>query len=262
MKKSMLIFILLIFTIFTLTARDPKDKAIDKNIIHLQLGLEGGCFKDLCFSPLNYSSNGLAADIGYQRNLDSNSRIFISLDAQLGRLNTPASEFYTSDHYNFSLELRYLRNIPVKFSKIKIGVGGQYHPYLDLVFKGETDAKTFFGLHSLDLAGNIIWDISARHSMHSTISLPVFGLLIRPPWTGWDKFITEPQTSSVLLFFTGKWTSLNDFFAFNWDLQYHFAISRNWDLTAKYLFRYYRTEVLHSAIIPSNQVTIGASFSF
>ncbi len=125
-----------------------------------------------------------------------------------------------------------------------------------------TEAITFYGLHSLDLTGSISWDISSKHALSSTISLPVFGLLIRPPWTGWDMYIVEHEDNRFPLFFRGKWTSLNDFFAVNLNIQYHFAIGPGWDLTAKYLFRYYRTDELKTAIIPSNQFTIGTSFSF
>ena len=183
-------------------------------------------------------------------------------DIQFGELNTAVSEFNTSDHYNINLELGFLKNIPVNSSEIKLWLGGQYHSYFDIVFYEETEAITFYGLHSLDLTGSISWDISSKHALSSTISLPVFGLLVRPPWTGWDKYIIEHEENRFPLFFRGKWTSLNDFFAVNLNIQYHFAIGPRWDLTAKYLFRYYRTDELKTAIIPSNQFTIGTSFSF
>jgi hypothetical protein len=179
-------------------------------------------------------------------------------------LNTEVSEFNTSDHYNINLELGFLKNIPINSSKIRIFLGGQYHTYIDIVFYKGTKAITFYVLHSLDLTGCISWDISSKHALTSTISLPVFGLLVRPPWTGWDKYIIdhEYEENRFPLFFRGKWTSLNDFFAVNLNIQYHFTIGPGWDLTAKYLFRYYRTNELKTVIIPSNQFTIGTSFSF
>jgi len=260
MKKSTLTIALFLLPIFTLTAQGVEDKTIRKNSIDLQFGSGLGYLKDLNYSPLNYSSGGLVVNSGYQRYLKNDNRLFFSADFQFGELNTAVSEFNTTDHYNINLELGFLKNISINSSKIKSWLGGQYHAYFDIVFYDDELAITFYGLHSLDLSGSISWDITSKQALSSTISLPVFGLLIRPPWTGWDMYIIEHE--AYPLFFRGKWTSLNDFFAFNWNIQYRYTISPRWDLTAKYLFRYYRTDELETAIIPSNQFTIGTRFSF
>ena len=262
MKKITLISTLFLLCIITLAAQNGRDEVIRKNILQLQFGPELGYFKDLNFSPLNYSNSGLAINFGYQRYLKNDNRLFFSAGFSPDELKTDASEFNTSDHYNLNLELGFLKNIRTNSPKIKTQLGGQYHAYFDIVFYDSESAITFYGLHSLDLTGSISWDISSRHALSSTISLPVFGLLIRPPWTGWDTYISEHEANRLPLFFRGKWTSLNDFFAVNLNIQYQFAIGPGWDLTAKYLFRYCRTDELKTAIIASNQFTIGASFSF
>jgi hypothetical protein len=262
MKTLTFIITLLLLSILTITAQDLKDKVIRKNTLHLQLGLEDGYFKDLNFSPLNYSSRGLVVNLGYQRYLKKDDHLFFSANIQPGELTTAASEFNTSDHYNLNLEFGCLKNIRNNASEIKTLLGGQYHTYMDVVLYDGTEAITFYGLHSLDLIGSISWAISARHALGSTMSLPVFGLLIRPPWTGWDKYIVEHEDNRIPIFFKGKWTSLNDFFAINWSIQYQFAISSKWDLAAKYQFRYYRTESLKTAIVTSNQFTFGTNFNF
>ncbi len=262
MKNLTLTSTLLLLSILTLPAQDYKDEVIRKNILHLQFGLESGYFKDLNFSPLNYSNSGLAISLGYQRYLKNDNRLFFSSNIQLGELNTAVSEYNSSDHYNVNLELGFLGNIPVNASELKLWLGGQYHAYFDIIFYDDELAITFYGLHSLDLSGSISWDISSKHELSSTISLPVFGLLIRPPWIGWDIYITEHEDNRLPLFFRGKWTSLNEFFAFNWNIQYQFAITPRWSLTAEYQFRYYRTDELKTAIIPSNQFTAGTRFSF
>lgn len=262
MKKITLTCSVFLLIIFTLTAQSPRDKIIRNDEIYLQFGLERGYFKDLNYSPLNYSSGGLVVNSGYQRYFNNNDRLFFSVNIQPGELNTAVSEFNTSDHYNFNIELGYLKNIAVNASEIKLWLGGQYHFYFDAVFYEGTEALTFYVLHSLDLTGSFSWNISSKHELSSTISLPVFGLLVRPPWTGWDKYIVEHEDNRLPLFFRGKWTSLNDFFAFNWNIQYHFAITPGWSLTAEYQFRYYRTDELKTAIIPSSQFTAGTRFSF
>ena len=252
---------LLLWGLFTLTAQGVGNKTIRKNNINLGFGLGRGYLKDQNYSPLSYSSGGVVVNAGYRRNINDNL-LFLTSDIQFGELNSAVSDYNTSDHYNVNLGLGFLGNIPVNASEIKFRLGGQYHAYFDIVFYDSESAITFYGLHSLDLTGSISWDISSRHALSSTISLPVFGLLIRPPWTGWDMYITEHEDNRLPLFFRGKWTSLNDFFAVNLNIKYHFAIGPGWDLTAEYMFRYYRTDELETAIIPSNQFTIGTCFSF
>ena len=262
MKKITLISTLFLLCIITLAAQNGRDEVIRKNILQLQFGPELGYFKDLNFSPLNYSNSGLVIDFSYQRYLKNANRLFVSTGISSGDLNTAVSEFNTSDHYNFNLELGFLKNIPINASELKLWLGGQYHFYFDAIFYEGTEAITFYGLHGFDLTGSISWDISSKHELSSTISLPVFGLLLRPPWTGWDKYIVEHEDNRLPLYFRGKWTSLNDFLAFNWNIQYHFAITPGWSLTAEYQFRYYRTDELKTAIIMSNQFTAGTRFSF
>ena len=252
---------LLLWGLFTLTAQGVGNKTIRKNIINLGFGLGRGYLKDQNYSPLSYSSGGVVVNAGYRRNINDNL-LFLTSVIQFGELNSAVSDYNTSDHYNVNLGLGFLGNIPVNASEIKLRLGGQYHAYFDIVFYDSESAITFYGLHSLDLTGSISWNISSKHALSSTISLPVFGLLIRPPWTGWDMYITEHEDNRLPLFFRGKWTSLNDFFAVNLNIKYHFAIGPGWDLTAEYMFRYYRTDELETAIIPSNQFNVGSSFSF
>jgi len=262
MKRVTITIALLLSGIMALTAQDDRFKAGIKNSIRLQGGLGQGYFKDLNYSPLIYSSGGLVINTSYHRSLKNENLLFFSAGFQFGELNTAVTEFNTSEHFNVNLELGFLGNIPVNTSEIKLRIGGQYHSNIDVVFYDGTEAITAFGLHSLDLTGSISWDIATKHTLSSTMSLPVFGLLIRPPWTGWDKYIVEHEDNRIPIFFRGKWTSLNDFFSINWNIQYQFTISSKWDLAAKYLFRYYRTENLKTAIIPSNQFTIGTNFNF
>jgi hypothetical protein len=262
MKRVSFIMIILTSVLSSLAAKTFENRHPAKNTIHIQSGIYSGYFRDLVYSPLNYNSSGLALSTGYQLSLKNQDCLLISANARLGKLKTEVSEFNSADHYNLNLDFGYMSNILNNASGFRFLIGGQYHIFYDISLFEATEAVTFYGLHSIDVVGSITWDISARHSFGTTLSLPVFGLLIRPKWTGWDKYIIEHETNLLPVFFRGRWTSFNDFLAINWDLKYTFSIGSRWNLTAEYQFRYYMTNMPEKAIIPSNQFAVGTSFSF
>jgi hypothetical protein len=262
MKKVIVTCMLVGLVVLSLTVQAQNDETIRKNSLQMQLGWEQGYFNDANFSPLNYTSGGFAFQMGYQRNTKNDDLIFISTDLVLGALINMHSEYATSARYIANIEMGYLKNIANSIPNVKTQLGGQYHTYLDMAFFNGVQAVTFYGLHSIDLAGKLEWDITQKHSLSGTLALPVFGLLVRPPWTGWDKFIVSNEESLIPIFFRGKWTSLNNFLACNLDVQYQYKIAPRWDFVAGYQFRYYRTQSLKTAIIPSNQINIGTNFKF
>jgi len=264
MKKILLTIVCYIFALHSISAQATIDKPIKKNKINLLLGLESGYLKDINFSPLNYSTNGYALELGYEQQLKNDHLLFFSANALLrGKISSPFSEGFTSARYPWDFELGYLANMPNSLPRTNTRLGGQFHSYLDLVFHQGTESVTFFILHSFDVTGSVSKDIGDKHRIKSSLSLPVFGLLVRPPHTGWDIFIDENGDGNRLrIFFRGDWATLNNFFAFNWNIRYQYALSPHWDLLANYQLRYYRTQVLKTAIIPSNQFTIGTTFKF
>lgn len=264
MKQITLITLFCVLGWTVMFAQEQKEQKprSNNNALRVQAGLEQGYFKDLNFSPLNYSSLGLAIKLAYERELKNNDRIFFSINPQLGRLKSEASEYTKSDHYNVNLELGYLVDLPIKSPKLEAMVGGQLHTYLDLTFYGGTSAVSFFGLHSLDLLGQLSWKIDEKQTVIGNLSLPVFGLLSRPPYTGWDKYIVEHADNPLPVFFRGDWTSFNDYLAVSWNVQYEYQLAQTVDLIAEYQFSYHRTEQLKTAILPSNQITFGARLKF
>jgi hypothetical protein len=262
MKKVIVTCTLVSLVIFSLTVQAQNDETIKKNSVQMQLGWEQGFFKDANFSPLNYTTGGFVFQMGYQRITNNDDLFFFSSDLNLGAMLTSLSEYATSARYTANIEMGYLKNISNSIPNVKTKLGGQYHTYLDMAFFNGVQAVTFYGLHSIDLAGKLEWDITQKHSLSGTLALPVFGLLVRPPWTGWDKFIVSNEESMIPIFFRGKWTSVNNFITCNLDLQYQYVIAPRWNFVAGYQFRYYRTQTLKTAIIPSSQITIGTNFKF
>ena len=63
-------------------------------------------------------------------------------------------------------------------------LGGKYRSFVDLTLFDDAEAVTFFALHAFEIAGAGAWRTGERHRFKASASLPVFGLLSRPPYTG------------------------------------------------------------------------------
>ena len=227
--------------------------------VGFKIGTEISYLKDLNFSPLNYLGVGLVGEVEYHHENVARDIYFGRLSFSLSTLQTKASTGFTSVKYGFNPEIGFLKNLKKPSSRFNYHLGGRYHTYLEFVDYGHTSSVTFFTLHSLDLVGRFSWRIRRRQLFHTELGLPVFGLLVRPPYTGWDKFIVDNQDSPIKVFFRGRWTSLNNFFGINWTVGYLYEVNRNWDFTLQYRFRAYQTDVLDPAKIFTSQVSIGAN---
>ncbi len=262
MKKLILVIALCIFGFKLMVAQETVENPIDNKSFDILIGFENGFLKDRNYSPLNYSTNGLALTFGYSKQLKNDNLLLFRTNFQFGEIKTKISDYNSADRYTTNLEFSYLINLPVDIPNMKLHIGGQLHTYADLVFYDGTNAITYYVLHSFDFRGRLSKKINKRHTISSDFSMPVFGLLARPPHTGWDKYIVDHQDNPVPVFFRGDWTSLNDFFAFNWSLKYQYALSQKLDLTINYEFSYHQTKQLKTAIIPTNVLSIGTTFKF
>lgn len=236
--------------------------SLKSNRIGLELGWNQAWFRDLNFSPLNYSAGGVDIGINYQHTTTNQHQIFANIGFSPTSLKARPTDFFDSDRYLANLKIGYLRKIPALGTPFTLRAGLQYQSYVDVLFYDGVESVTFFVLHGFDLTGSLSYDINSRHKLSTTLSIPVFGQLVRPPYSGWDKFIVEAQDSPAGIFFRGKWTSLQDYFGLNWDLQYQYQASPRWDLTANYGFSYYRSDEPATVTSVNTKLSLGANFNF
>lgn len=235
-----------------------------RHSIGLKLGYDQSYLKDINFSPLNYIGNGAVVDLNFKRTTKNENLFFTQLDLTSTTLtpNAPAppSVNLEVDRTLINFEMGFAVKIKMKNEKLKLHVGGSYHTYLDLLFYKGVESLSFFTTHGLDLSSQITYQIHPRHKLEGALSIPVLAVLVRPPYTGWNKFIDESSVSSILL--SGKWTSLNDFGGANFRINYLFDLTRKWSLEAQYRLRFYKTTHLKLAKIATSQTSLGVNFKF
>lgn len=246
----------------TVEAQEKNELKLPKNRLQLSVGYDHAYFKDYNLSPLNYKGPGYGIDFGYQGNTRKKHLWKVDFHHSSSTLKTPASTRFDVDRDVFRFQLGYTHSVPLKNTSSHLRVGAGYRTYIDFQDFLELNAISYFGLHAFELQADYTHQISQKHQIETSIGIPFYGLLARPPYSGWDKHMIENADNLVLNFFRGSWKSLNTFQAVNWSVDYRFQFAKHWELNVAYQLHHYRTSFRDKAVIASNQLQLGINFTF
>ncbi|MEM7040228.1 MAG: hypothetical protein AAF570_24885, partial [Bacteroidota bacterium] len=201
MKRNPFFFTLLILAWAVLSPRmvsaqediAPEPAQLRKNSVSLTMGYDRSFKQDLNYAPINFRSGGFRSGWAYARTSKAGNEFHASYDFSAGKLRSDFSESFDAGRYMGNIIVGYRYKIGLQESKLSLHVGGQWHTYVDAVFFAGTSAVTFFALHGIDLTTRATYQLSERSRIGAEFDLALGGLLVRPPHTGWDKFIVENE---------------------------------------------------------------------
>jgi len=231
-----------------------------KKTYSLSLGYEKSYFKDINYSPLNQNGNGAVLQFQYEKQLKNNNLFSFGLDLPFAITQPKIANHFKAIQTIANIEVAYLKKLPVKNNKLQLFAGAQYHTYYHLVFYDGTEAFTMFGVNGLDASAKLYYQLNEKQKIHIKASLPVLAQLVRPPYSGWDKFITDNPGKIPKILTRGKITSLNKFFGVNFDLNYEYQYKTKRSLWLNYGLRYYTTNEVKKSIVLNNQINVGINF--
>ncbi|AWW00555.1 hypothetical protein [Arcticibacterium luteifluviistationis] len=251
--KILKIISLLVLASFTAFAQQESSLSLD-------LGVNKGYFKDNVFSPVNYRSSGTAFGVEYRKVKQNNDIFLAKFSGAISTLNSDFSSYFITDDYQVNLELGYLKNVRNK--ALSVNVGGQLHSYINADLFDGTEAITFFSNHSLEAAAILNYTFKTKHSFESKLSIPLVAYMVRPQYSGWDKYISDnsDKAAKIILYDRGKFTSLNDFKAINWQAKYSYQLGPKMAVGLSYQFRYYSTEIPGKTTIANNHLNFTTNF--
>ncbi len=238
-----------------LYAQNPSPK----NEISLLNGYYNAVYKDIHFSPLHYSTNSYAVNIDYKRNSEQ-FEIYGNLNSSVSKLKTEVADVLQTTRYYFNIEFGFLKHLAKDSENWQFSVGGQLHSYGDVADFNSFGAVTFFGFHSLDISGQACYKVNEQHAIQSRLSVPLLGILVRPPYSGWNKEIYEASLLKIL--YTGSVTSFNQYQGISSITRYQFHLSEKWALNAEYSLRFNATKQRALARNLNSQLLFGASLKF
>jgi len=117
-------------------------------------------------------------------------------------------------------------------------------------------------LHALEAALATDWKTGDRHRLSTEVSLPVFGLLSRPPYTGWDKFIVDNANNIPKVVTRGDWVPLGTFTALRASAAWTYDLGQRWSTTARYDLSYFATKRIDPVRILDNTFSLSSTLKF
>ncbi len=242
-------------------SQDSATKSYN-NSIGFRVGYDQGYLKDLNFSPLNYNEGGLLYALNYTNQSPNEKGIFnVAFEFSSPQLKAKTSGYLTSYLTMANLEIAYVRRVTTK-EKLSLYLGGQYSSYLQIADWQDFESFSFLASHGIGIKGLLSYNLDSKHRFSSSLFIPVFQFLARPPYNGIDEEVIENQDNIEKIIFNAKPTSFNQYLAFDWRINYLFSLSKRFDLSATYLLRYQNLSEINKVIHLQNQLSVGLNVNF
>ena len=250
--QSSILILTILFCSFSLIAQQKE--------FALSIGTNHGYFKDSNFSPLNYQQQGIALGLDYMKYSKFKQHLLgAHFDFSLNTLQTNAAEHFTSNYITATIAIDFLKKSSHFKNRSKLYVGGKVQTNNHLAFYDNLEAFSFMFNHSVSLKGFYTISTGDRHSLQTSLAIPVLNYMVRPPFNGYDKTTEANEDNPVRLLTTdGKITSINTFLAVDWSIKYRYALSRSFDLAIGYNLQYQRHKDIHHLTRLENQLVVSA----
>ena len=220
---------------------------------HHQFGVTatytGGYWKDAIFSPLNYQVQGAMYQVNYQRENRKEDALFqAAINIATGQIAPVRSDlsYFTSDYIVGNITLGYLRLVPEKHDKIRLFAGPQYRLNVSYFDYSGQDSFSFVASHTLDAKALLQYSLGtgARHEISTGASLALIGLLVRPPYAGYNTQLLNnyEEHPMRLIIDGGKFASLHNYQLATWSTGYQFALTPHTSISMHYIFSYQRVQ--------------------
>lgn len=264
MYKSLFLCVFIASFSPSVRGQKPASEPEHRNQLGVGIGYTQLYAKDLNFSPLNYSGNGLVYDLSYERHSISDNNRF-TLSAVFSSDNLKASTNNTIDplYIYADVGLSYLtRLFPSKQSKTKYYLGVQYNTRVFYMDYDDQEAFSFTATHGLSISGLLEHRFNMKNTLRTSLAIPFLQLLARPPYNGIDEFIIENQDHVAQILFSGKLASFDRYLALYWNTDYSYALTRFLDIGLSYSLGYQKAKEPTDAILWQHQLSTHVSFKF
>lgn len=258
MKTQTILFFLILSCVQVFSQRENTNY---KNGIGIQINpISIGYLKDSNFSPLNNSEKGIEFGLSYFR--QKKNTFLLELRFGHNNISTANIDFLATTHLQGNLILDYHFNKNTNNEKLKYFFGPQYKFNFNFISDNRDLVFSYSVAHNFSAVGGIKYQLSDRHSLVSSLSLPIFSLIIQPPYNGFNEALEVNSDKPLKLITDGKFLSFNKYQAFNFAFNYTYLLSKRLDLMLGYELHYQRINDLHLFIHAQHQFLLKTTINF
>lgn len=244
MKKIILILIGLLLLPFLSSAQDKSiadDEFIMKAETKLSLygGFNNGAIRDYNISPLIYKNFGPSFGFDYERLSANKKNLFLGNVIYIGGKGTTiASDSLTTEYIDGAISFAWLRKTTDLPKQGKLYVGGGYASSINFMqFNNVFESFSFTLSHGLSLNARGLWNFDEKQSLDVGLASPIFSLLVRPPFAGYNSELERNLERPLRLITNdGNWVSVNTFFMLNSRIRYQYHFNEKFSGTFAYNF--------------------------
>ena len=266
--KFALTAVVLFYNTSALFAQEDTSKFAPRHHFEASAAYVRGYWKDIIFSPLNYRTQGAVYQLSYQRENRKKSALFqAALNGGFGQIVPSRTDlsFFTSEYIAGNLTLGLLRLVPLNSRKLRLFVGPRYRLNVSYFDYRDQTTFSFVASHTLDAIALLRYELAPRHEISTNVSVALIGLVVRPPYGGYDTRLLNNYENRPLRLIVdgGRFASLFNYQLIRGDIGYRFALTRHTHLTLHYAFNYQRVrDRFHPFTQALNQWGGGINFTF
>ena len=266
--KFALTAVVLFYNTSALFAQEDTSKFAPRHHFAASAAYVRGYWKDIIFSPLNYRTQGAVYQLSYQRENRKKSALFqAALNGGFGQIVPSRTDlsFFISEYIAGNLTLGLLKLVPLKSDKLRLFLGPQYRLNVSYFDYRDQTTFSFVASHTLDAKALLRYELAPRHEISTNVSVALIGLVVRPPYGGYDTRLLNNYENRPLQLIVdgGRFASLFNYQLIGWNVNYHFVLTRHARFTFRYAFNYQRVQDrFHPFVQAINQVGGGITFTF
>jgi len=234
-----------------------QNQVFKKNLA-IDFGWQKVSLKDINYAPFRYQGTGSRIGVSYQKTTKKRSIFQIQTAYSSATIQSDFSTYTSAQKLDFHLQAAYLFSLNKSSNKIQYHLGGSIKTHINYLNYDEFEALTYFNLHTIDLATRIQYSLSNKSTITGTFSLPLFGISVRPPHTGWDHTINE--TPPLTLIYKGDIETIGNFIALTTKWTYSHQLSNKLALQLHALYNFQHTKKTNSFSSSAIQLALGVNF--
>jgi hypothetical protein len=254
-----------------------------KNEVGIEVGYNRGNLEDRYFTYWKYSKSGVLIGLNINHRNRSGKNIVegsinyssgkLIADAFINRFVSGKTILEPTTYFNTTYNLANIRfSYLTKLFKAR---NNKFSNYLGVEYQTEGQylapySKNEFGYiatHGIALKGLVTYNLNVKHSIRSTLSIPVFQVLDRPLqyedyFEKLSQYEAAKKDKMMELLFTGKPTTVNTYFAFNSQTTYKYSLTNRLDLNLKYSLLYQHISGIREFNELQNQIVVGTNVRY